>query len=96
MPEADSRALAHSQTGRSAMPRTIQIRDLDDDVYEALTRRAAEVGVSVPEYLRKEAHRLAARLTVQEWLDRTRRRSGQHSSRDTLEGLDELRGAWPT
>lgn len=62
----------------------------------ALARRAAEVGVSVPEYLRKEAHRLAARPSVQEWLDRTRRRSGQQTSRDTVEALGELRGAWPT
>ncbi len=78
------------------MPRTIQIRDVDDDVYDALARRAAEVGLSVPEYLRKETERLAARPTVQEWLDRTRRRSGQQTPRETLEAIDELRGAWPT
>ncbi|MCA0438071.1 MAG: antitoxin [Austwickia sp.] len=77
------------------MPKTIQIRDVDDDVYEALARRAAEAGLSVPEYLRKEAERLAARPTVAEWLDRTRRRSGARSPRDTLEALDELRGNWP-
>ena len=51
------------------MPKTIQIRDVDDDVYEALARRAAEAGLSAPEYLRKEAERLAARPTVAEWLD---------------------------
>ena len=78
------------------MPRTIQIRDVDDDVYEALARRAAEVGLSVPEYLRKETERRAARPPIGEWLDRTRRRSGEHTRRDTLEALDELRGAWPT
>ena len=78
------------------MPRTIQIRDLDDDVYDALSRRAAEVGLSVPEYLRRETQRLAARPTIEEWLDRTRRRSGARDRRDTLEALDELRGAWPT
>jgi hypothetical protein len=78
------------------MPRTIQIRDVDDEVYDALVKRAAEVGLSVPEYLRRETQRLAARPTIQEWLDRTRRRSGNRSPRDTLEALDELRGAWPT
>lgn len=78
------------------MPRTIQIRDVDDDVYDALARRAGEIGLSVPEYLRKEMERLAARPTIEEWLNRTRRRSGQLSRRDTLEALDELRGAWPT
>jgi antitoxin FitA len=78
------------------MPKTIQIRDIDDDVYDALARRAAEVGLSVPEYLRKETERLAARPSVEEWLERTRRRPGVRSRRDTLEALDELRGAWPT
>lgn len=78
------------------MPRTIQIRDVDDHVYEALQRRAVEVGLSVPEYLRREAERMAARPTVEEWLDRTRRRSGARTPRETLEGLDELRGNWPT
>jgi glutaminase len=29
------------------MPRTILIRDLDDDVYEASSRHAAEVGMTV-------------------------------------------------
>lgn len=78
------------------MPRTIQIRDVDDEVYDALARRAAELGLSVPEYLRKEAERLAARPTVAQWLERTRRRSGSRTPRDTLEALDELRGSWPS
>ncbi len=78
------------------MPRSVQIRDLDDDVYDALARRAAEVGLSVPEYLRREAERLAARPTIAEWLERTRRRPGERTARDTLQALDELRGPWPT
>lgn len=78
------------------MPRTVQIRDIDDDVYDALARRAAEVGLSVPEFLRKETERIAARPSIEDWLDRTRRRPGVRSRRDTLEALDELRGAWPT
>lgn len=42
------------------MPKTIQIRDLDDEVYLALGRRAADAGVTIPELLRQEAERLAA------------------------------------
>lgn len=78
------------------MPRSIQIRDVDDDVYDALARRAAEVGLSVPEMLRREVERIAARPTVEEWLDRTRRRPGVRTKSDTLRALDELRGPWPT
>jgi hypothetical protein len=76
------------------MPRTIQIRDLDDDVYAALVRRAAEAGVTVPELLRREAARLAARPTVEQWLARTRRRPSSISSSEVLEALDEQRGPW--
>jgi hypothetical protein len=77
------------------MPKTVQIRDLDDDVYAALARRAAEAGVSVPELLRAEATRLAARPTVEEWLNRTRRRSAPADRAEILAALDEHRGPWP-
>ncbi|CAN5587154.1 hypothetical protein BH24ACT5_BH24ACT5_17510 [soil metagenome] len=80
---------------RGHMPRTVQIRDLDDDVYAALVRRSAEAGISVPELLRREAGRLAARPTVSEWLDRTRRRPSAITARDVLDTLDEWRGDWP-
>lgn len=77
------------------MPKTVQIRDLDDDVYAALARRAAESGVSVPELLRAEATRVAARPSVGTWLERTRR-GGEPAARiDVLAALDEHRGAWP-
>lgn len=77
------------------MPKTIQIRDLDDDVYAALARRAAEAGITVPELLRREAARLAARPTVEEWLARTRRRPSRITTAEVTEALDELRGPWP-
>lgn len=77
------------------MPKTIQIRDVDDDVYAALARRAAEVGLTVPDLLRREASRLAARPTTEEWLARTRRRPSGITRAQVLESLDELRGPWP-
>lgn len=78
-----------------AVPKTIQIRDVDDEVYAALVKRAAEADLSVPEYLRRETERLAARPTITEWLERTRRRGGTVSRTDVLTALDELRGPWP-
>lgn len=77
------------------MPRTVQIRDLDDEVYARLARRAAEEGVSVPELLRGQATRLAARPSLQEWLERTRRRSSEVGPLEIVAVLDETRGAWP-
>lgn len=77
------------------MPKTIQIRDIDDDVYAALARRAGEAGITVPDLLRREAARLAARPSVEEWLARTRRRPSGISRADVLEAFDEMRGPWP-
>ena len=77
------------------MPRTVQIRDLDDEVYAGLARRAAEAGVSVPELLRTEAARIAARPSVETWLARTRRRSSEIGRAEVLAALDEIRGPWP-
>lgn len=77
------------------MPKTIQIRDLDDEVYAGLARRAAEAGVSVPELLRAEATRLAARPSMAAWLERTRRRSAPIGRAEILAALDEQRGSWP-
>jgi len=77
------------------MPKTIQIRDLDDEVYAALQQRAGEAGLTVPELLRREATRLAGRPTIEQWLARTRRRPSKINSADVLAALDELRGPWP-
>jgi hypothetical protein len=77
------------------MPKTVQIRDIDDDVYAGLVRRAAEENITVPELLRREAARLASRPSVTQWLARTGRRPSTVSTAEVLETLDEWRGEWP-
>jgi hypothetical protein len=77
------------------VPKTIQIRDVDDEVYAALARRAAEAGLTVPDLLRREAARLAARPTVEDWLARTRRRPSKLTRAEVLDAFDEMRGPWP-
>ncbi len=80
------------------MSKTVQIRDISDDVYRKLQRRAASVGLSVPELLRREATRLANRPTMEEWLENVRRgpRLDTASTGDEVIGiLDEWRGPWP-
>ena len=74
------------------MPRTVQIRDIDDETYAALARRAASAGTSVPELLRREAARFATRPTVEEWLATTRRRPSTVTRDEILAALDEVRG----
>ena len=77
------------------MTKTVQIRDIDEDVYAALRRRGAEAGLTVPELLRREATRLASRPTVEEWLERTRRRRSSITPAEVTDAFDELRGPWP-
>jgi hypothetical protein len=77
------------------MPKTIQIRDVDDDLYHALARRAAEAEMSVPEFIRREMARLAARPTMEDWLERTRRRSSDVTRAEVRQLFEELRGPWP-
>jgi antitoxin FitA len=79
------------------MPKTIQIRDVDDEVYRVLAARAAEAGISVPELLRAEATRIATRPSAKEWLERTRRRDGSNdvSRLEVIAALDAHRGSWP-
>lgn len=78
------------------IPKTIRIRDLDDGVYERLRLRAIDAGLSVPELLRREATRLAARPTVEEWLKNTRRRPASIECADVVAAFDEMRGDWPS
>jgi hypothetical protein len=77
------------------VPKTVQIRDIDDDVYAALALRAAEAGITVLDLLRREAARLAARPSVEEWLARARRRPSDIDRAEVLDAVDELRGPWP-
>lgn len=77
------------------MPKTVQIRDIDDEVYAALVRRAAEEAITVPELLRREATRLAARPSMSAWLARIGRRPSEVSTAEVLASLDEWRGDWP-
>lgn len=53
------------------MPRTIQIRDVPDDVHGILKARAAREGMSLSAFLKRELQRTAERPSMQEWLDRT-------------------------
>ena len=77
------------------MLKTVQIRDIDDEVYAGLQRHAATYGITAPDLLRREAARIASRPTMQEWLARTGRRTSSGTNADTIAALDEIRGPWP-
>lgn len=56
------------------MAKTVQIRELDDDVYTILRTRAAAEDLSLSQYLRRELTRVASAPTMAELLERADRR----------------------
>ena len=76
------------------MPKTIQIRELPDETYRELVRRAADAGMTVPELIRRLAEREVSRPSVRQWLERTRP-GGKVVDTDVMTLVDELRGPWP-
>ena len=70
----------------------ITIRDVSETVRDELAGRAALQGKSMQEYLRGELERLAARPSVDTWLQQVRRRKRASqtrvSSRQILKSRD--------
>lgn len=56
------------------MAKMIQIRNVPDDVHKRLKVRAAQMGMSLSDYLKREVVRIAHTPTLEEVLERTSRR----------------------
>ena len=68
----------------------VQVRDVPDDVHEALVRRAEQAGQSLQQFLASHLAQIAATPTVKEILDRIERRpKGALSAAAAIEALDE-------
>jgi antitoxin FitA len=74
------------------MPIQITIRDVPERVRDELAARAALQGRSMQEFLRAELERLAARPSVESWLEQVRRRKrasqGRVSAAQILKARD--------
>ncbi|MDE0195008.1 MAG: antitoxin [bacterium] len=57
---------------------TIQIRDVSEDAYEVIRRRARAAGMSIQGYMRGEVERLAAAPDRAELLHRVRDHVARH------------------
>jgi len=70
----------------------VLIRDVPDDVHQALRRRAERAGQSLQQYLQSELARLAERPSMAEVLDRIESRSGGVVGlRQAVQDLDQER-----
>ena len=63
------------------MPVQITIRDVPDEVRDALAVRAARQRQSMQGFLRRELERIAARPSVDEWLQAVRDRKAAAGTR---------------
>src|SRR5690242_1524800 len=55
-----------------SMSKMIQIRDVPEPLHSTLKSRAAQEGMSLSDYIKRELERVAERPTMREWLERTR------------------------
>ncbi|MGB3410774.1 MAG: hypothetical protein WBA45_06210 [Microthrixaceae bacterium] len=68
----------------------VQVRDVPDEVHEALVRRAEQAGQSLQQFLASRLAEIAATPTVEDIIDRIERRpKGALSARAAIEALDE-------
>lgn len=73
------------------MSKTIQIRDVPDDVHQRLTARASEERRSVSELLRAEIVQLGRRPTMTEMVERLASRPKEHVPESSAEALAQER-----
>lgn len=69
------------------MPKTVQIRDVPDDIHRTLRIRAAAAGVSLSDYLLREISRVAARPAVADVLTRASERGRGASVESIVEAV---------
>ncbi len=70
-----------------AVARTIQIRDVPDDVHRTLRTRAAAAGLSLSDYVLGEIERVAARPALADVLARAGGRGGGVARASILEAV---------
>lgn len=71
----------------------IQVRNVPDDVHRTLKARAAEAGLSLSDYIKRDLERSAASPTVEELQSRVAARGASKvRTADILGALDEVRG----
>lgn len=81
------------QTGSMAAVKTIQIRNVPDDVHAELRVRAARAGMSLSDYALAELERKTSKPPISEVLERASRRPGGLSGKTIVETIRTGRDA---
>ena len=77
------------------MSKMIQIRNVPDEVHQALKIRAAKEGMSLSDFLRREVTRIAERPSLTELIERIRQREPVELDEDPAVTIRKLRGPLP-
>jgi plasmid stability protein len=75
------------------MSKMIQIRDVPEQLHSTLKSRAAQEGMSLSDFLKRELKRAAERPTMREWLELTQRAKPIRAKRTAAQVVRELRDA---
>jgi plasmid stability protein len=78
-----------------SMSKMIQIRNVPDDVHKALKIRATREGMSLSDFLLREVTRVAEQPSLEEMIERIRRREPVELDEDPAETIRKLRGPLP-
>ena len=73
------------------MAKMIQIRNVPDQLHRTLKARAANAGMSLSDYIKKELEKSAEQLTMKEWLEQVSRHKPIRTDRTAAEIIRELR-----
>lgn len=77
----------------SHMSKMIQIRNVPDDVHRMLKVRAAEEGISLSDYIKRDLEELARQLTLEDVFARARARGPSGiTTEEIVEGIRASRG----
>jgi plasmid stability protein len=74
------------------MPVMIQLRNVPDDLHKKLKARAAEAGMSLSDYILKDAQKLAERPTMAEWQKKLRKLEPILTKETAAEAIRAIRG----
>lgn len=73
------------------MSKMIQLRNVPDDLHRRLKARAAMSGMSLSDYLTREIRRMSELPTMEEWLERVRKRTPVKLSKSAADLIREER-----
>jgi hypothetical protein len=74
-----------------SMSKMIQVRDVPEQIHGTLKARAAQEGMSLSDYIKRELEHLAERPTMREWLELTQRAKPIQAKGSAAQIVRELR-----